>query len=321
MSEEKQRILVVIQHTNDTCLDNNFSVLTAANQFAQYANKCSIDVLIIGHQVQPVVDKLSHRGGIDRVLVVDDPEFEHWLSDRVAAQIVPHADVYSHMLTAASTTGKDLFPRIAALLDVGQLSDIIAVESIDTVTRPIYAGNALAKVQSTDRIKVVTVRESAFDSYIGEGVNLPERVDINPISVSSDSEFVSQEVTVSERPELSSASVVVSGGRGVGSQQNFLLIEQLADKLGGAIGASRAAVDAGYVPNDMQVGQTGKIVAPDLYIAVGISGAIQHVAGMKGSKVIVAINSDPQAPIFDVADYGLVGDLFTVLPDLLAKLD
>lgn len=321
MSEQKQRILVVIQHTNSACLANNFPVLTAASQFAEHAGACNIDVLIIGHQVQGVVESLSTVDGISRLLVVDDRDFEHWLSDAVATQIVPLAEQYSHLLTAASTTGKDLFPRVAALLDVGQLSDITSVVSHDTVIRPIYAGNALAKVQSSDRIKVITVRESAFDTFTSQGSNCAERVDISPLSMNTYCEFVSQEVTKSERPELGAARVVISGGRGVGSQENFALIEQLADKLGGAIGASRAAVDAGYVSNDMQVGQTGKIVAPDLYIAVGISGAIQHVAGMKESKVIVAINSDPEAPIFDIADYGLVGDLFTILPELLAELD
>jgi electron transfer flavoprotein alpha subunit len=241
------------------------------------------------------------------------------MAEAVAPRIAEVAAGYTHMVLPATTTGKDLAPRIAALLDVQQISEITAVHSPDTFTRPIYAGNALETVQSVQARHVITVRPTSFDAVAGQGGSA-ERVTLAPLAASSSTQLVQMQASSSERPELTAASVVVSGGRGLGSKENFALIEALADKIGAAVGASRAAVDAGYVPNDYQVGQTGKVVAPSLYVAVGISGAIQHLAGMKESKVIVAINKDENAPIFDVADYGLVGDLFQILPELTAKL-
>ncbi|MGU3841385.1 electron transfer flavoprotein subunit alpha/FixB family protein, partial [Vibrio diabolicus] len=248
-------------------------------------------------------------------------EYEHGLAENIASLISQVAKNYSHILSPASTFGKNVMPRVAALLDVGQLSDVMTIESIDTVIRPIYAGNALARVTSNDLYKVMTIRSTAFDAVeLLDTPVVPKVTQVDTVIINKLSEFISQQTPESERPELPAARVVVSGGRAFGSKEKFALVEQLADKLGGAVGASRAAVDAGYVSNDHQVGQTGKIVAPELYIAVGISGAIQHLAGMKDSKVIVAINSDPDAPIFDIADYGLVGDLFEVMPELLEKL-
>ena len=256
---------------------------------------------------------------MSKVLVADNAAYDHQLPEAVAPLVAEVAAAYSHVLAAATTTGKNLMPRVAGLLDVAQISDIVAVKSADTFVRPIYAGNALATVQSSDSIKVITVRSTAFEESAATGNSAPiENVDI--AKAQSLSSFVTEQLSVSERPELTAASIVISGGRGMQNGENFVLLEKVADKLGAAIGASRAAVDAGFVPNDMQVGQTGKIVAPDLYIAVGISGAIQHLAGMKDSKVIVAINKDEEAPIFQVADYGLVADLFNVLPELAEKL-
>ena len=257
--------------------------------------------------------------GVSKVLHADNAAYAHQLPENVAALVAEIGSAYSHILAAATTTGKNILPRVAALLGVAQISDAIEVKSPDTCVRPIYAGNALATVQSSDAVKVVSIRSTAFAEAPATGGSAP----IEAVSVVKDlglSSFVNEELSVSERPELTAASVVISGGRGMQSGENFALLEKVADKLGAAIGASRAAVDAGFVPNDMQVGQTGKIVAPELYIAVGISGAIQHLAGMKDSKVIVAINKDEEAPIFQVADYALVDDLFKVLPELAEKL-
>jgi electron transfer flavoprotein alpha subunit len=266
-----------------------------------------------------VAQAASRIAGVAKVRVADNPQFTHALAENLAALVVSLAEGYSHILAPATTFGKNFLPRVAALLDVAQLSDIIAVETPDTFVRPIYAGNALATVQSTDRIKAVTVRSTGFEAAKAEGGTAA----IEPVSATGDaglSRFVGQELTKSARPELTAARIIVSGGRGMGSGENFKILEALADRLGAAVGASRAAVDSGFVPNDYQVGQTGKVVAPELYIAVGISGAIQHLAGMKDSKVIVAINKDGEAPIFQVADYGLVADLFQAVPELTSKL-
>ncbi|MGB7934248.1 MAG: FAD-binding protein, partial [Gammaproteobacteria bacterium] len=264
-------------------------------------------------------DKAAKVPGIGRVLVADHPQYEHALAEELSLLVTGLAEGYTHVMAPATTFGKNFMPRVAARLDVAQISDVVSVESADTFVRPIYAGNAMATVQSKDPIKLVTVRSTAFDAVSAEGGNAK----IEPVATSAPfgrSSFIGQELTVSERPELTSARVVISGGRGMGSGENFTLLKAVADKLNAAIGASRAAVDAGFAPNDYQVGQTGKIVAPELYIAVGISGAIQHLAGMKESKVIVAINKDEEAPIFQVADYGLVADLFTALPELAEAL-
>ena len=273
-----------------------------------------IHVLVAGEGCQAVADSAAQIDGVSKVLLIDNAVYKYQLAENVADLVLSLADDYSHLLAAATTTGKNFMPRVAALLDVAQISDIIGVESEDTFIRPIYAGNAIATVQSSDSKKVITVRAASFDAATTGGSAEVTTLDV--VKESEKSSFVSEELTESERPELTAAEVVISGGRGMQNGENFKLLEGIADKLGAAIGASRAAVDAGFVPNDMQVGQTGKIVAPQLYIAVGISGAIQHLAGMKDSKVIVAINKDEEAPIFQVADYGLVGDLFDVLPEL-----
>ncbi|MGM0542833.1 MAG: electron transfer flavoprotein subunit alpha/FixB family protein [Pseudomonadota bacterium] len=277
-----------------------------------------IDVLVAGEGVQAAADAAAKLDGVTKVRVADNAVYAHQLAEPLSALLVELADDYTHVLASASTTGKNVLPRLAALKDVSQLSDVLAVDSADTFKRPIYAGNAIATVKSDDTLKVITVRTTGFDA-VSEGGSAPiEAVDV--VVENSQSSFVKEELAQSDRPELGGAKVVVSGGRGMGNGENFKLLDGIADKLGAAIGASRAAVDAGFVPNDMQVGQTGKIVAPELYIAVGISGAIQHLAGMKDSKVIVAINKDDEAPIFQVADYGLVGDLFEILPELESKL-
>jgi electron transfer flavoprotein alpha subunit len=265
------------------------------------------------------VSAAAKVAGVSKVLVADSPALEHPLAENLAPLVVEQARSYSHVLAPATSFGKNLVPRVAALLDVAALADITAVVSADTFERPIYAGNAVATVQSADPIKLITVRGTAFDAAAAEGGSAAIE-NLSAGATSDRARFVSQELSKSERPELTSAKVIVSGGRGMGSGENFAMLEALADKLGAAVGASRAAVDAGFVPNDYQVGQTGKIVAPELYIAVGISGAIQHLAGMKDSKVIVAINKDEEAPIFQVADYGLVGDLFKIIPELTDSL-
>jgi len=306
-------ILVLAEHH-----DGHLGEATAHVVAAAKAIGGDIDVLVAGQGVGAIAEAAAKLDGVTRVRVADDEVFAHQLAEPMADLLVGLADDYSHVLAAASTTGKNVLPRLAALKDVAQISEIIAVESADTFKRPIYAGNAIATVKSDDALKVITVRSTGFDA-VGEGGSAA----VEPVEASvanSLSSFVGEELAKSDRPELGAAKIVISGGRGMGSGENFKILDSIADKLGAAIGASRAAVDAGYVPNDMQVGQTGKIVAPDLYIAVGISGAIQHLAGMKDSKVIVAINKDEEAPIFQVADYGLVADLFEAIPELDGKL-
>jgi electron transfer flavoprotein alpha subunit len=277
-----------------------------------------VHVLIAGHDCQAAAQAATQIAGVTKVLVADAAHFANGLAENAASQALAIANNYSHILAPATAFGKNILPRVAAKLDVGQISEITKVDSPDTFERPIYAGNAIATVQSTDAIKVITVRTTGFDAAGTGGSATIEN--ITAIADSGKSAFVSREFAKSDRPELTAAKIIVSGGRGMGSGENFKILEPLADKLGAAMGASRAAVDAGYVPNDWQVGQTGKIVAPNLYIAVGISGAIQHLAGMKDSKTIVAINKDPEAPIFSVADYGLVGDLFEAVPAMVKEL-
>lgn len=309
-------ILIVAEHDNRTLKGATLNTLTAATQLGG-----EIHLLVAGSGCQAVADAAAQLPAVAKVLLADSGAYEHQLAENVGALVVELAQQggYSHLLAPATTSGKNLMPRVAALLDVGQISEIISVESPSSFQRPIYAGNAIATVESLDPIKVITVRGTAFDAAAAEGGSAAVEA-VSAVHDAGRSQFVSAEMAVSDRPELTSARVVVSGGRGMGSGENFALLEKIADKLGGAVGASRAAVDAGYVANDMQVGQTGKIVAPELYIAVGISGAIQHLAGMKDSKVIVAINKDEEAPIFSVADYGLVADLFDALPELEQKL-
>ncbi|WP_163649273.1 FAD-binding protein [Modicisalibacter sp. 'Wilcox'] len=306
-------ILVLAEHHDGQLAGATAHVVAAAQAIGG-----DIDVLVAGENVAAVAEAAAALDGVSRVRVADAAVYAHQLAEPLADLLVSLADDYSHVLAAASTTGKNVLPRLAALKDVAALSDILSVESADTFKRPNYAGNAIATVQSGDALKVITVRTTAFDAVGETGSATIEAVDGAVDNTLSS--FVDEQLEQSERPELGAARVVISGGRGMGNGENFQLLEGIADKLGAAIGASRAAVDAGFVPNDMQVGQTGKIVAPDLYIAVGISGAIQHLAGMKDSKVIVAINKDEEAPIFQVADYGLVGDLFERLPELESKL-
>jgi electron transfer flavoprotein alpha subunit len=306
--------LVVAEHDNNSVKPATRNAVTAASKLGG-----DIAILVAGHNCQGAADAAAKISGVSKVLVADAPELEHALPENLAPLIAGLADRYEYLIASATSAGKSVMPRVAALLDVQQVSEIISVESADTFTRPIYAGNAIATVQSTDTVKVITVRGSAFDAAPADGGSAA----IEKLESKGDSglsKFISQELSKSERPELTSARRVISGGRGMQNGENFKLLEAVADKIGAAIGASRAAVDAGFVPNDYQVGQTGKIVAPDLYIAVGISGAIQHLAGMKDSKVIVAINKDSEAPIFQVADYGLVGDLFKIMPELAEEL-
>ena len=307
-------ILVIAEHDNVSLKAATLNAVTAAAKIGG-----EIHLLVAGKGCAAAADAAAKISGVAKVLLADAPQYADHLPENIAALVVARATGYSHILAAATTAGKNFMPRVAALLDVAQVSDIVAVESPDTFVRPIYAGNVLATVQSLDAVKVITVRTTAFEAAGQGGSAAVEAIDAIPDCGSS--ALVSRELTQSARPELAAAKVVVSGGRGLGSAENFhKLMEPLADKLGAAMGASRAAVDAGFVPNDYQVGQTGKIVAPQLYIAVGISGAIQHLAGMKESRVIVAINKDADAPIFQVADYGLVGDLFEVVPALTAAL-
>ncbi len=302
-------VLVYAEHDNASLKTETNKLVHAAKQMGG-----DIHVLVAGEGCQAVADAAAQVAGVTKVLLADNAVYKYQLAENVADLVLELAGDYSHVIAAATTTGKNFMPRVAALLDVAQISDIIGVESEDTFIRPIYAGNAIATVQSGDATKVITVRAASFDA--ASTGNSAEVAAIDVVKANEKSDFVSEELTESERPELTAADVVISGGRGMQNGENFKLLEGIADKLGAAMGASRAAVDAGFVPNDMQVGQTGKIVAPQLYIAVGISGAIQHLAGMKDSKVIVAINKDEEAPIFQVADYGLVGDLFEVLPEL-----
>ena len=305
--------LVIAEHDNASLKGSTLNTVAAAA-------KCGADihVLVAGHDCAAAAAAAAKITGVSKVLVADAAQFAHGLAENIAAQVIQIANQYSHILAPATAYGKNILPRVAAKLDVGQISEITKVDSPDTFERPIYAGNAIATVQSTDAIKVITVRTTGFDAVGLDGSAEVEALVASPDS--GKSAFVSRELAKSDRPELTAAKVIVSGGRGMGSGENFKILEPLADKLGAAMGASRAAVDAGYVPNDWQVGQTGKIVAPTLYIAVGISGAIQHLAGMKDSKTIVAINKDPEAPIFSVADYGLVGDLFEAVPALVKEL-
>ncbi|HCG8250167.1 TPA: FAD-binding protein [Vibrio parahaemolyticus] len=305
--------LIIAEHDNNQLHTDTLKVVNAASQAGQ-----DNTLLVIGYQCEEVAQQASRVDGIAKVICIDDESLVHQFAENVAPVVVGLADSFDGIWANSSSKGKDLAPRIAAKCGVGQISDIVQVVDDKTFIRPIYAGNAFAKVTSNDSLRVVTVRASAFDP-----VACNSQVDIEHQQTSTQSpvvELVAIDKTVSERPELTAAEIVISGGRGVGSKENFELIEKVADKLGAAIGASRAAVDAGFVANDLQVGQTGKIVAPKLYIAVGISGAIQHLAGMKESKVIVAINKDPDSPIFEVADYGLVGDLFEILPQLAEQL-
>jgi electron transfer flavoprotein alpha subunit len=306
-------ILIIAEHNHQALKADTAKTVAAATKIGG-----DIHVLVVGFECAVAATEAAGLVGVTKVLVADAVCYQHQLAENIAALVVDLGRDYSHILAAATTHGKNFLPRVAALLDVAQISDVIAVESADTFVRPIYAGNAIATVQSADAIKVLTVRSSAFDA-----VTTGNSATVEALSQATDaglSVFVGEELTKSERPELTAAKIIISGGRGMQNGDNFKLLEGIADKLNAAIGASRAAVDAGFVPNDMQVGQTGKIVAPDLYIAVGISGAIQHLAGMKDSKVIVAINKDAEAPIFQVADYGLVADLFVALPELEAKL-
>lgn len=308
------RALIIAEHDNQELKPATLSTVTAGLALCDDA-----DVLVVGHNCETVVDDAAHIVGIGKVVVAGDELYTHLLAENISQVALELADGYDYILAPATTFGKNFMPRIAAKLDVMQLSDIIKVVDANTFVRPIYAGNALQTVQSSDSQKVITVRATAFDkARLGES---KAGIEVHDAAVASgQSRFVRHELTKSERPELTAARVVVSGGRGVGSAENFKLIEELADKLNAAIGASRAAVDAGYVPNDYQVGQTGKVVAPELYIAIGISGAIQHLAGIQDSKVIVAINKDEDAPIFQIADYGLVGDLFELVPELISQL-
>lgn len=306
-------ILVYAEHDNSVLKAESFKLVTAAQKIA-----ADIHVLVAGADCAAVAEQAAGIAGVTKVLVADNAAYSNQLAENIADLVLDIASGYEHILAAATTTGKNFMPRVAALLDVAQISDIISVESADTFQRPIYAGNAIATVQSSDSVKVITVRASAFDAAPTGGSAAVESLEV--VKANDKVAFVSQELTESERPELTAANVIISGGRGMQNGENFQLLNGIADKLGAAIGASRAAVDAGFVPNDMQVGQTGKVVAPQLYIAVGISGAIQHLAGMKDSKVIVAINKDEEAPIFQVADYGLVGDLFEILPELESSI-
>jgi electron transfer flavoprotein alpha subunit len=305
--------LVIAEHDNASLKASTLNAITAASQCA-----ADIHALVAGHNCDAAAAAAAQITGVSKVIVADHAAFADGLAENVAAQALSIANQYSHVLAPATAYGKNILPRVAACLNVGQISEITKVDSPDTFERPIYAGNAIATVQSTDPIKVITVRATGFDAAAQGGSATIEKMDA--VASTGKSRFVSRELAKSDRPELTAAKVIVSGGRGIGSAENFKILEPLADKLGAAMGASRAAVDAGYVPNDWQVGQTGKIVAPQLYIAVGISGAIQHLAGMKDSKTIVAINKDAEAPIFSVADYGLVADLFEAVPALVKEL-
>ena len=307
-------VLVLAEHDHQSVRKATLNTVAAARKLGG-----DVHVLVAGHNAGGAAKAAAQIAGVAKVLHADAAHLGEFLAENVAALVVGLAKGYTHVLAPATSTGKDVMPRAAALLDVQQISEIVSIESADTFVRPIYAGNALATVKSSDAIKVITVRITGFDAAAASGGNAP----VESVAAPADNglaAFVGREVQKSERPELTSARIVVSGGRGMGSGENFKLLEPLADKLNAAMGASRAAVDAGFVPNDWQVGQTGKIVAPELYIAVGISGAIQHLAGMKDSRVIVAINKDEEAPIFQVADYGIVGDLFKVVPELVQAL-
>lgn len=307
-------VLVIAEHDGSAIKPATLNAVTAATKLGE------VHVLVAGHDARAVADAATQIAGVTKVLYAEASGYAKGLAENLTPLIVNVARHYTHLLAGATSFGKNLMPRVAALLDVQQISDILAIEDANTFKRPIYAGNAIATVQSADAIKVLTVRSTAFPAAASTG----GAASVEAVTAGEGdmqlSKFISAELSKSERPELTAARIIVSGGRGVGSKDNFAVIEALADKLGAAVGASRAAVDAGFAPNDWQVGQTGKIVAPALYIAVGISGAIQHLAGMKDSKVIVAINKDPDAPIFQVADYGLVADLFTAVPEMTGKV-
>lgn len=307
-------VLVLAEHDNQVLKSATLNAVTAAAELGD------VTMLVAGKDCQGVAEAASKVAGITKVFHAESDAYADHLAENFAALLAELASDYSHVLAPATTSGKNIMPRVAALLDVAQISEISAIESADTFVRPIYAGNALATVKSSDAIKIITVRSTAFEAAQPEGGSAT----IEAISIDKDaglSSFIGAELTQSERPELTSARIIISGGRGMQNGDNFKILEEVADKLGAAVGASRAAVDAGFVTNDYQVGQTGKVVAPDLYIAVGISGAIQHLAGMKDSKVIVAINKDAEAPIFQIADYGVVDDLFNAIPELSAELD
>jgi len=315
-------VLVLAEHDNRALKPATLNAVTAASEIVAKLSGAAggdVHILVAGKECRPVAEAATQVAGVAKVLLADDAAYEHGIAENLAPLVVKLAANYSYVLAPATTSGKNLMPRVAALLDVMQISDISAVEGPDTFVRPIYAGNALATVQSKDKIKIITVRGTAFAPAAATGGNAAIET-IEKAEAPGITEFVGAELSKSERPELTSARIIISGGRGMQSGDNFHLLEKVADKLGAAVGASRAAVDAGFVPNDYQVGQTGKIVAPELYIAVGISGAIQHLAGMKDSKVIVAINKDEEAPIFQIADYGIVGDLFKILPELEEEL-
>ena len=306
-------VLVYIDHDNQNLNVANLSTITAASMIGE------VHAVVIGYNCSDVAKVLAETQNIEKVLIIDSKAYINPIAENISAVLVSISDGYTHILAPATTVGKNIMPRLSALLDVQQISEITEVVSEDTFKRPIYAGSCIATVKSSDAVKVITVRATAFDPVDASGGSASVE-SISADGVSDLSSFVNEEIAQSDRPELTAASIVISGGRGMQSGDNFHLLETIADKLGAAVGASRAAVDAGFVPNDYQVGQTGKIVAPDLYIAVGISGAIQHLAGMKDSKVIVAINKDEDAPIFQVADYGLVADLFNALPELSEQL-
>ena len=309
------KLLLIAEHDNTTLKSINFHVLAAAQQL-----NVEIDVIVIGHECDTVAEQAKKLPAIKNIFLVNAVVYQHQLAENVALLVANVAKQYDFIASAATTYGKNLLPRVAALLDVAMIADVIKIVSADTFVRPIYAGNAIATVCSQDKIKIFTVRTSAFTAVKpidNSAVNVQYLDQIVPNTLS---EFVSQQLTVSVRPELTDARIIVSGGRGLKSAEHFKTLEAFADSIGAAVGASRAAVDAGFAPNDYQVGQTGKVVAPELYIAIGISGAIQHLAGMKDSKVIVAINNDPDAPIFQIADYGLVGDLFKLIPELQEEL-
>jgi electron transfer flavoprotein alpha subunit len=303
-------ILVIAEHDNAALNAATLNVVTAAKEIGG-----DIEVLVAGEACGAVAEAAAKIDGVNKVIVADNAAYKYQIAEAMGDLVAELGAGYSHILAAATTTGKDFMPRTAALLDVNMISDIVAVESADTFVRPIYAGNAIATVQSSDSIKVITVRGTGFDATAAEGGSAAVEANATE-KASATSAFVSEELAASDRPDLTAADIVISGGRGMGNGENFDILYKVADKIGAAVGASRAAVDAGFVPNDMQVGQTGKIVAPNLYMAVGISGAIQHLAGMKDSKVIAAINKDEEAPIFQVADYGLVADLFDAVPEL-----
>jgi electron transfer flavoprotein alpha subunit len=307
--------LVIAEHDNASLKGATFNTVTAALRCGG-----DVHVLVAGANAAAVAAAAAQISGVAKVLHADSPALAHGLAENMTAQILALASNYSHLLFAATASGKNIAPRVAAKLDVGQISDVTKVDSPDTFERPIYAGNAVATVQSTDAIKVITVRTTGFDAAAASGGTAAIE-SIAAVAASDKTTFMGSEIAKNDRPELTAAKIIIAGGRALGSQEKFMsILMPLADKLGAAVGASRAAVDAGYAPNDWQVGQTGKIVAPQLYIAIGISGAIQHLAGMKDSKVIVAINKDPEAPIFSVADYGLEADLFVAVPELLAAL-